>query len=279
VTPRLSPYAGQTVVFATMHGKEELAQRAFAERLGASVIAPDHLDTDQLGTFAGDIPRTLSPRTAVRVKARLGIEITGLPFAMASEGSFRSTLVGVDTTEILLFLDMQRGLEIVEYVVESSTLPAARRVENVRAALAYAARVGFPEQGVLLNMHDGTSTLTRHGIATTTTLADVVARSLDEGMTLTVLPDHRAHRSPARAERIEALSDRMARRLATPCPDCSAPGYGIVDVERGLSCSLCENPTAVIAADIHGCGVCGRRESRPRSGARADPSVCELCNP
>lgn len=274
-----SAYAGHTIVFATMHGKERLAAEVFADRLGAAVIAPDHLDTDQLGTFAGDIPRTLSPRMAATVKARLGMQITGLSCALASEGSFRSTLIGVDTTEILLFLDEDRGLELVEKSSGSSTLPAARRVETVGDALAYAATTGFPEQGVLVHARRGARVVTHKTIGSTAALGELVDHGLAKGMTLTLLPDHRAHRSPARAERIRVLCDRMARRLATPCPTCASPGYGPVDVERGLPCSLCGSPTALVAADVDGCGSCARRDRRPRAERSADPSFCDRCNP
>ncbi len=274
-----SAYAGHTIVFATMHGKERLAAEAFADELGAAVIAPDHLDTDQFGTFAGDIPRTLSPRMAATVKARLAMQITGLSCALASEGSFRSTLIGMEASEILLFLDEDRGLEIVERSSGSSALPGARRVDTVDEALAYAAAIGFPEQGMLVHARRAARVITHKTLGTTAELAQLVANELDNGVTVTVLPDHRAHRSPSRAERIRALSERMARRLATPCPTCASPGYGLLGVERGLPCALCGTTTSVIAADLHGCAVCEDRDRRPRPATSADPASCDRCNP
>jgi hypothetical protein len=274
-----SPYAGHTIVFATMHGKERLAASPFAERLGAAVIAPDHLDTDQLGTFAGDIPRTLSPRMAASVKARLGMQITGLPCALASEGSFRSSLVGVETTEILLFVDQERGIELVESSSGSSSLPAGRRVETVSDAVAFATEIGFADQGVILHARRGAQTTTYKTIASIETLTELVEHGLERNATLTLLPDHRAHRSPARSDRIRRLCERMARRLTTECPVCGTPGWGITRVERGLPCSLCGNPTSLVAADVHGCGACQREERIPRAAAQADPAHCDHCNP
>ena len=58
------PFAGARIAFATMHGKEQLARHAFLDTLSADVIAPADLDTDQVGTFSGEIARTLSPRAA-----------------------------------------------------------------------------------------------------------------------------------------------------------------------------------------------------------------------
>lgn len=274
-----SAYAGRTIVFGTMHGKERLAANAFAHRLDATVIAPDHFDTDQLGTFAGDVARTLSPLTAATVKARLGMQITGLPYGLASEGSFASSLIGVETTEILVFVDADRGLEIVEQSFGSSELLVGRPVDTVGDALAYAETIGFPHQGVLLQARHDCGVVIHKSIGTTAALAELAAHALDEEMALTVLPDHRAHRSPARAERIALLCDRMARRLATRCPECATPGFGLVDVERGLPCAMCGNLTAAIAADVIGCAVCGERHRRPRAVRSADPAGCDHCNP
>lgn len=274
-----SPYSKQSIVFATMHGKERFAAHPFREAVGAEVVAPDHLDTDQLGTFAGDVPRLLSPRAAARVKARLGMQITGLPYGLASEGSFGSSLIGTETTEILLFVDAERGFELVERSSGATPLPPAQSVATIGSALDFARRIGFPAQGVLLRESRGPITVTHKDVTALSALAELVERGLDDGAALTVLPDHRAHRSPSRADRIRTLCDWMARRLATRCPGCATPGYGVVDVERDLPCSLCDAPTSTTAAEILGCPVCDHRERRTNSARRADPVECDRCNP
>jgi len=52
------------------------------------VVVPAGLDTDGLGTFTGEVERPAPPRETALLKARLAIETTGLPRALASEGSF-----------------------------------------------------------------------------------------------------------------------------------------------------------------------------------------------
>lgn len=279
MTTARSAYTGETIVFATMHHKEALATPAFADRLGADVIAPDQLDTDQFGTFAGDIPRILSPLAAATVKARLGMHVTGRSFGMASEGSFIPTLIGQRNTEILLFIDELRGLRIIEQSSELSPLPSGRTVHNVGDAIHYAETIHFPEQGLTLQARSDDAVLTHKDITSPDSLADLVAGGLRAGMRLTLMPDHRAHQSPARARHIQALCDRMADRLATTCPTCRTPGYGLVDTEAGLLCSLCENPTAAIVADILGCGACDHQHRLPRPETRANPATCDYCNP
>lgn len=61
----------------------------------------------------------------------------------------------------------------------------------------------------------------------------------------------RAHHNPTRMQVIEELADKLAQRLMTPCPACDMPGFGIVDIERGLPCRLCHLPTQSIYHDIY----------------------------
>ena len=122
------PYAGARIAFATMHGKEQLARHAFLDTLGADVIAPADLDTDQFGTFSGEIARTLSPRAAALAKARLGMQLAGVPYGLASEGSFNSGLgFLVEHHEALIFIDEIRDLELAEGTITTSPLPLSCR--------------------------------------------------------------------------------------------------------------------------------------------------------
>ena len=273
-------YTGRSITFATMHGKEQLAEESFRSVLGATVTAPHGLDTDQFGTFAGDIPRTLSPHAAARTKARLGMQIAGTTLGLASEGSFSSGFSPiVENMEILLFIDDDRGLELVEGTIGTSPLPGGHRVHTAVAALAFASAVGFPEQGVVVQSTVDNHTTAYKNFTHLDELAQTVQTSLTEQATVVILPDYRAHKAPSRAETIRALCDQMARRLATPCPQCKTPGFGQVDVEHGVPCSQCRLPTRVIAADIHGCGRCDHRARVPRNQSTADPRWCDYCNP
>ena len=109
-------YRGCVIVFGTLNGKERQVAPAFANVLGARLFAPPALDTDQFGTFTGNIPRTLTPLEAARAKTRLAITATGHPYGLASEASY-GPMPGIGWPgheEILLFLDDTRGLEIVQ---------------------------------------------------------------------------------------------------------------------------------------------------------------------
>ena len=262
-----------------MHGKEYLARDAFYDVLGATVTAPRGLDTDQFGTFAGDIPRTLTPRNAARVKARLGMQIAGTPLALASEGSFGASFGPVEHREILMFIDDDLGLELIESTLTTSPLPSGRTITTPTQPRDFAEALGFPAQGVILqSTHDGLTTADKN-FTDLEQLQRNVEALLADGSAVNVLPDYRAHRSPSRADTIRTLCAHMVRRLATKCPNCHTPGFGQVDVEHGLRCSHCGAATHVIAADIHGCGKCPHQARIPRTHKGADPTWCDHCNP
>lgn len=273
-------YGGCTITFATMHGKELLARDAFRGTLGAAVSAVPGLDTDQFGTFAGDIPRALSPRDAARAKARLGMQITGTTLGLASEGTFTTgSGLFVNNLELLLFLDDSVGLEIVEGSGAMSPVAGGRLITSAREALTFASEIGFPGQGVILQSTRDNQMTAHKDITRFEVLGDLADALLDQHDSVVILPDYRAHRAPSRAAGIRALCEQMARRLARPCPHCRAPGFGNVAIERGVPCASCDAATQAIAADIQGCGRCSYRTRTPRGPAQANPEVCEYCNP
>ena len=220
-------------------------------------------------------------QTPARAKARLGMQIAGNPLGLASEGTF-ATGFGpvVENTELLLFLDDELGLELVEGFVGVSALPQSRRIQNSRDALAFACSVGFPRQGVILQTApDGPPPSVHKNITHLDQLRDTAERLLSEHGTIVISPDYRADQAPSRARTIRGLCVQMAERLATQCPHCHAPGFGRIDVERGVPCAPCGTPTQLIAADLIGCVACPRRERQPRDIRRADPKWCDDCNP
>ena len=282
MTQRSSAYTGRTVTFATMHGKELLARDAFRHILGAIVTTPRALDTDQFGTFSGEIARTLTPIAAARAKAHLGMETDATSLALASEGSFSGGPgIGVEHVELLLFLDIDRGLELVETTITTSLIPGGRTVESIEEATDYAHAIGFPNQGVIVHGSGPGGKLVRKNLVTLTALADAVSSLLAGPVTqsVTVEPDLRAHRTPTRAVVIRSLAVRMAERLAIGCPTCGTPGFGRIDVERGLPCAECGAPTTAIAADVNGCGTCATVQRIPRATTSVTPEWCDFCNP
>jgi hypothetical protein len=93
--------------------------------------------------------------------------------------------------------------------------------------------------------------------------------------------DMRAHCNPTRMAAIRTLAFRLVRRIATPCPACQTPGWGMVAQRPGLTCGGCGLPTDLVLAEVWGCGLCSYKEERPRRDGLvvADPGQCGWCNP
>ncbi|MDE3223094.1 MAG: hypothetical protein KGL79_06625, partial [Acidobacteriota bacterium] len=90
------------------HHKEEIIGPIFDE-FGWS-LETVWADTDQLGTFSGDIPRRQSPIETVRRKALLGTHHTDAPWLVASEGTIRTSFTGlVEGIEIVALVPRGTG--------------------------------------------------------------------------------------------------------------------------------------------------------------------------
>ncbi len=77
---------------------------------------PNELNTDQLGTFSGEIERVLSPIDAAREKCKLAFESTDIDLVISSEGSFGphpSYFFAPSDEEYLVLKDWKNDFEIV----------------------------------------------------------------------------------------------------------------------------------------------------------------------
>jgi len=276
-------YAGAVVAMGTMHGKEKQVAPAFAAELGAHVLAPAGIDTDQFGTFTGEVTRTLAPIAAATGKARMAMRAAGVQYGLASEASYDTWFGALPMhEEILVFLDDSRDIRVVEGVNVPGAPGISRLVDGPAQAVAATRDFGFPGQAaaVKASVADQIRVFGK-GITDLRKLIEVVDEAVAAADTRQawVEPDLRAHHNPSRRDVIAALASRLARRLATPCPGCACPGYGKVAVREGLPCQVCGCPTSLIAADIHGCPACEHRSTVARTGGIAEPRFCPQCNP
>jgi len=271
------PYEGQTAALATLHAKQRAIGPAFRRRLGLALSVPEGIDTDRLGTFTGEVPRPAGLKETAVLKAKMALEATGLPLAIASEGSFGPHPVIPFlplAREALAFIDTARGLSLVEERASERTNFAALDLTPGADVPAFLARAGFPSHGLILR--NGGRIV--KGIADRAKLERLIA-SADGPCRLET--DMRAHMNPTRMREIARLAHALARRLATPCPDCEAPGFGRIRTEGGLPCGDCGAPTALVRAEVHGCALCGHEHRLPRKdgASTAAPAACPLCNP
>lgn len=284
----MSPFAGRTLCIATMHGKERVIAPHLEARLGVRcVLPPAGFDSDRFGTFSGEVPRAGTAREAAVAKALAAMDGAGVDLAVASEGSFvphpDAFLLQVGI-ELVLLVDRRLGLEIPGEHVTTETNHARRRCRDLAEAAAFGERVGFPEHGLLLVLGEPLQRVWR-GLRTPSALAAAVEEVTEEArrrdLPWFVASDMRADQNPQRMRAIDRAAAALAERAATPCPACATPGFGTVDVVRGLPCAECGAPTPRPRAFVHGCARCPERCEVPRTDGvvAADPGGCEFCNP
>jgi hypothetical protein len=274
------------VCLTTRHGKERALARPFRVGLGLTLVVSG-CDTDQLGTFSGERDRPADALTTCRRKALLGLEQSGLALGLASEGSFgphpAAPMLPVGR-ELLLLLDREHGLEVVEERLELRTNYSQQSFGPADDPDGWLTRVGFPSHGVIARPAGWTPGAPLFkGLTTTQDLQNALAfsRRADPGGRVLLETDMRAHLNPTRMASLRRLGLALVRRLRRPCPDCGAPGWGLVDTAAGLPCCWCGEPTALTRHEIWGCPHCGSRRSQPRRDGLlvAVPAHCQQCNP
>jgi hypothetical protein len=283
------PYPDPRVALATLHGKADaLAPALAAVGLQVETVA---IDTDALGTFAGDIERPGSAHEVVIEKARRGMAARGLKLGIATEGSFGpDPLLGFLPlhTELLAFVDDVYGQTVVIEHAGHDTNWISKTLRPGDDLQPLLASIGLPTHAALVKPNRWTTRLdaplpVAKGLIDDTAIGEAVERMAahsEDGLAR-IDADLRAHMNPTRLAALGRLGQRLAERLATPCPGCSAPGFGRVDARLGLPCEQCGEATDLVRAEIHGCGVCGHREDRPRADGlmAADAGHCPECNP
>lgn len=281
---RGSCYAGSEVALLTQHGKERVIAPVLEPALGCHVRLASGFDTDRLGTFTRDIPRLGSQLEAARKKARIGMELSGLPLGIASEGSFGpDPFVGFFAwnRELIVFIDNDRGLEIVGMAQSRASFDHLlsddwATIEN------FGRELDFPRQHLVVRPENENDPRARKGVASWTALESVFKRARAESVSgrVFVETDGRAHANPLRRETIRRATEDLAAKIASLCPVCGTRGFWQVENIVGLPCESCGLPTNEIRAQVYGCLRCSHRTIQPikdRSYAKA--GCCNYCNP
>lgn len=135
--PDGQPYSGAHVAVGTKHGKARQLAPPFRDVLGAHLVTPPDLDTDQFGTFSGEVARRMTAVEAARGKATFAMRVTGLPYGLASEASYGPLpAIGLPGhEELLVFVDDTRGIEVV-----GGSRPASPVAVATHRRLRFAAR-------------------------------------------------------------------------------------------------------------------------------------------
>lgn len=277
-------YQNKVCHLASMHKKEQAIGVPFEKILGCKVV-PAQFDTDLLGTFTGEIERTLTPQACAKEKCYRGLELVKGSLGVANEGSFGPhpsiPLVPADV-EILFFADRNLGFELTLSKISRETNFSAQSVQNIEELSNFAKRVLFPSHALIVRPNSiKDPDLIFKGVQDRQELDRVFKTCLEassDGL-VWVETDMRAHKNPTRMKMIEQLAYQMVARLSLPCPSCQTPGWGIVKNIPGLLCQECRMPTDLIKAEIYGCCRCKHQQVFENQKEMANPGFCPFCNP
>lgn len=270
-----------------MHGKEGAIAPPLLSGLGLHVTPTSGLDTDQFGTFSGEIPRLGTMGEVAVRKARLGMAATGLPLGLASEGTFGPhPLIPFFPVgrELLMFVDEERGITVSESLLAEGTNYDHLVVGPGEVLGSFLDRIGFPSHALLVRPNAGApGPALARGVAD----PDHLVRAIEAAATVSLdglvrlETDMRAHLNPTRMKSLALLAERLTQRLAMLCPVCATPGFGRTGTRNGLLCGGCGGPTGMVASEVFGCPACDHSEERGRQdGLRwAEPLHCPTCNP
>lgn len=285
---RCSVYAGRSIILTTKHAKSLAIAPVFRNILEASVLEYV-VDTDQLGTFSGEVERVGNALECAQRKCAWSLDRLGdkVEFALASEGSFGPhpliPFLPCDH-EILYFIDRKRGFHLhLSYLTEKTNY-RIEVVDSLEALEKLAQKLHFPTHGLILRPNgEPKKSLLFKGINSKAFLEEAFKECIKyaDDRKVRVETDMRAQFNPTRMLVIEKLAAKLAERLATTCPRCSTPGWGKIRQETGLECRECHSETELIKSDIYGCAKCDYEEkiARPDGLKQAEARYCHYCNP
>ncbi len=277
-------FQGRRLLIATKHGKEQVLAPLLEQSLGVVCFTHSGFDTDLLGTFSGEVERTLDPISAVREKCRLSAEASGCDLVLGSEGSFgpHPLIPFVHANEeVLLFMDVRNNIEIMARMVSTETNFNRRILEDLDALHAFAQECGFPEHALILRraVHEPKEIV--KGIRDIGQLHEVFHRFREQFGSVYAETDMRAMHNPTRMSVIGMAGQQLARKIKSLCPDCGMPGFDVSEVRKGLECALCGTATGATLNHLYRCAhcACEREEWYPHGKKKQDPMYCDVCNP
>ena len=276
-------FEGRKIVIATKHQKEQVIAPLLLQEFGMIAITTPQLDTDLLGTFTGEIDRTLSPIEAARKKCYLAMEQTNCNMAIASEGSFGPHpglfLVPADD-EMLILIDKENNIEIIAREVSTQTNFDAETITDSAQLINFANKALFPSHALIIRNEKNSTMEIMKGINNWDDLNATFYCFMQKYGKAHIETDMRASYNPTRMQVIEKATVQLIKKMQCTCPQCKAPGLSITNVKRGLPCGLCNMPTQTPKSNLYTCAQCQFvKEEIIANKQFEDPMYCNFCNP
>jgi hypothetical protein len=277
-------FEGRKLLIATKHEKEKVIAPILEKELGVKCILTTNFDTDQLGTFTGEVERLENPIATARKKCLLAMELTNTDLAVASEGSFGPHptyyFISADD-EFLIFIDKKNGLEIIVREISTETNFNGSDIKTEKDLMIFANNVNFPSHKLILRKSKDDFNSIIKGIDSEELLKKTFHQLKSSFNQVYVETDMRAMNNPTRMKVIEQATVKLVVKIKLVCPNCNAPGFGITDSKPGLPCELCGSPTKSAYSHISTCKKCGylKEEKNPNGKKFESATYCDHCNP
>ncbi len=277
-------FKGRKLVIATRHQKECVIAPLLEQALGVSCFVPYNLDTDQLGTFSGEVERLDNPLNTAKRKCIMAMEQTDCDLAVASEGSFGphpTLFFGYADEDLILFMDKKHNLEICSTEISLKTNFNGKEISTEQELMDFAESVNFPSHGLILRDKQNSTTYMVKGITDSNLLFAEFKQLMKNYGSAFAETDMRAMYNPTRMDVIATATQKLIDKINSLCPECSIPSFDVTDVKQGLPCSLCGLPTRSTLSHIYTCAHCSFTNELcyPYEKKLEDPMYCDHCNP
>lgn len=277
-------FRGREAIIATMHGKERAIAPVLLKKTGLTCKVAADFNTDQYGTFTGQIARKENALEVCRQKCLDAMLVSSHDIGIASEGSFfphpEIPFLTINE-EWLVLIDSKNGWEITERFVSPENNLNGKWIANEAELLEFAKQCSFPSHGLIIRrgQHDHSDEL--KGIHERSDLLAHFEFLASKHQGAYVETDMRAMHNPTRMKNIGDAAELLTEKMNSCCPQCDMPGFGVTQVVRGLPCALCGSPTRSVLAHVMSCRYCHYQMERkyPNGVLNEDPMYCDWCNP
>ncbi len=265
-----------------MHGKEKILAPILEKDLGVRCELLMGIDTDQFGTFTGEVERSRSIIDTARAKCDHAHARSGCDLVLASEGTFgphpHFSFVSSDH-EFLLLKDYHHDLEITGSVLSLQTNFDRKDISSFADLVDFARTAGLPTHGIILSTADRSRIF--KGITDIVRLKSCFEELLPLGQPITAETDMRAHFNPTRQTVIAEAAADLIVRATSLCPSCQLPGFVVERIKAGLPCEQCGTPTSSPLKYLRVCPKCGysAEEMYPEGKRVEEAGKCGECNP
>ncbi len=278
------PFSGEVVYFVTKHKKETILG-PILEKIGLKCILAD-IDTDNFGTFSGEVERVHGVRETLRLKISAGKDkFQDARFFLGSEGSFgpHPVLGFVQSDhEALLFVDRKLNTEIYVEEISTDTNHAETEFAHGDDIYPFLKQIGFPEHGIIVRPKGIKSTVFKN-FQTFEALEHAIKNAflVSSKSKVILSTDMRANFNPRRMKIIKKVGEKLLESLNSFCPKCTTPGFAIRLGIPGLPCEECGEPSLIAKNVLWDCIKCDYSEQKARpDGVTTIPgSSCDYCNP